>query len=219
MSDVVSVLTTPHRPQYLNETLRQLLNNGASTRVRFIYCDGLPAPAVDGWPIYGACKQEGCRKAMWRVFRQALELDADRLLYCEDDIQLASRMVDLAFAIDVGDRALVSLFDRKEFSAAQRFLKPGLYDVPLQGQDRRGLFGAVCLLIPRHSLEWLVRVGEGQPGMPEGADTAISWALRESPWQLRGVSVPSLVEHIGDVSSMGHQIGQRAAWFAGRDER
>jgi hypothetical protein len=150
---------------------------------------------------------------MWRIFR-LMSLDCDRLIYCEDDILCAPGAITRILATPIpDDHALISFFDAHELPGA-RLAGPGIQSVPLMGRDGMGLFGACCLLLPRRTIEWALRAVPDAPGMPDGADQALSWALRDSPWQVRGVSVPSLVDHVGDVSSMGH-ARQRAFWFEG----
>lgn len=157
----------------------------------------------------------GVTKSMWRVLAWAKDVRADRLLYCEDDIQPAPGAVTTILAAGVTrQQALVSAFDAKEFREPWR-LPNGVHDVPVMGQDGRGLFGACCLLIPRKAILWALRHKDEWAGDSLAADQALSWSLRNAPWPLRGVHVPSLVEHIGDTSSMGHKAGQRASWFTG----
>lgn len=156
---------------------------------------------------------------MWRVFKTAAALKVDRLLYCEDDLLVSPGAVTRAFATPIReDQALVSFFDSKEFPGAA-IASPGVHDVPVMGRDRRGLFGACCMLFPGRTLAWLAsrpHDGWDDPwqGDPDPADLLLGWALKGSPWPLRGVHVPSLVDHAGKISSMGHNAAP-AALFAG----
>jgi len=215
----ISVLTCPQRPQYLSDTMDALEFAGArACDMRLLMHDGPMAPVRKGWCSFEHTRPQGALAAMWWVLGVAELLGVDRLIYCEDDIMPSVGAVARIMATPIlPDQALVSFFDAKEFPGAKRFMEgaAGVLEVPLMGQDGKGLFGACCLLLPRQTIKWALRVRPGAPGMPEHADQALSWALRDSPWPVRGVSIPSLVEHVGDVSSMGHKAGQRAAYFAG----
>lgn len=229
--EFISVLTAPRARPYLGATLRSLNAAGACARPRRVFVDGgadaqaeaerlasaqAGAPGALPWAVErlpGA--PLGVRRAMRAVLARALDLGADLLLYAEDDVLAAAGAVDEAFAAGVPPGlALVSLWDRKELPGARR-LPRGIHDVPLRGRDRRGLHGACALLLPRRSIEWILARPDDWPGHADGADVALSWWLRDSPWQRRGVHVPSLFEHVGDVSSLDHLSGQRAAWFEG----
>lgn len=212
----LSVLTCPSRPQYLRRTLAALDIAGAKQcNYRFVMSDGMPEQSIPWVTRIGWRGQLGARAAMWSIFRYAHRIDVDWLIYCEDDIVPAPNAVERILRTAVrADQALVSFFDAKEFPGANRAV-PGILDVPVMGREGLGLFGACCLLLPRRTIDWALRSKPGDLGMPDGADQALSWALRDSPWPVRGVSVPSLVEHVGDESSMGHASGQRAAFFTG----
>jgi hypothetical protein len=212
--DAIAVLTCPQRPQYLDRTLADLDAAGAARcDLRAVFCDGLSAEPC-AWPItYNRAGPSGARWGMWWILRSMKAFGVNRLVYCEDDIACAPGAIDriLETAI-LPEEALISFYDAKEFPGARR-ARPGVHDVHIMGQDGKGLFGACCMLIPRRTIEWVCRVAPGAEGMPEHADQALSWALRDSPWPVRGVHIPSLVQHVGDTSSMGHKRGQRAALF------
>lgn len=218
--DVVSVLTCDRRPQYLFETLAALDAQGADRfDKKFLLVDGaLELPPGRWWTTWQTGLNVGARRAMWQLFGKALELGADRLFYFEDDVELAPGALNAMRSVVVReDQAFVSFFDRKEFPGAKR-LPPGIQDVPVMGQDRKGLHGACSMLIPRRTIEWVLQKGPFDWGDPwkmreDVADTAFTWALRTSPWRVRGVHVPSLVQHVGDVSNFGGGPGRRAARF------
>lgn len=215
--DALAVLTTPRRPQYLAATLAGLqAAGGAWCYPRVVFSDGPTTWWPPRWSVVtNTGPALGARAALWWVLRTVHSMGADRLLYCEDDLQVAPGAVDAILTMGCPpDLALVSFFDAHEFPGARR-AAPGVHRVPIMGQSGKGLLGACCLLIPRHTMTWALQTDPDGPGVPEHADQALSWALRDGPCQARGVHIPSLVEHVGDVSSMGHKAGQRAALFAG----
>lgn len=221
--DLISVLTCPLRPWYLEATLAGLDQAGATDHRRFVFSDGPPSCHFQalprGWEYFSNNDgPSGTPEAMWSVFAQALELGADRLLYCEDDIIAAPAAVARALAVEIPAAvSYVSFYDSKEFMSRGLRMQPGLYQIPALGLDGRGFWGSLCFLLPRRTMEFALTRRpaewrmpfEPRPGGNGAADCLISWVAHKSPAPNSMVHLPSLVDHVGDISAAALVLPRR----------
>jgi hypothetical protein len=189
---ILTVLTSP-RPMgvsYLNDTLTSLDRTGADLcDAKIVISDGPIERRIDWRSIV----HEGpscSSKAMWRTFEHALYNNFDQLLFCEDDILPANNAVARILEVGVPDDVFMMTF----FDVDR--LKPnvgaGIYRLPLR------LYSCnQCLLIPRRSIEHLMRTGWQNI---KASDQAISVLGAKSQTSYYGLHAPCLVEHVGAVS-------------------
>jgi hypothetical protein len=154
---------------------------------------------------------------LWKAIRKAAA-EFERLLFFEDDVRPCPGAVTRMLAQEIPkEAAFVSFFDLGAiFHAAGLTQLPlGLYQLPIEN------FSSNCaLLFPKRSLKWLAE--RQPPELPwctaNSSDTALNdifRANRGSPWNVYGLHVPSLVQHVGDVSSIYNRTheGRRAPSF------
>jgi hypothetical protein len=217
--DLLTVLTcTTKRSQYLLDTLRQLDNEGAADVEKIVLSDG-PMTIKCPWRFKEkADGPSGARWAHWWAFKTALEMGADRVLYCEDDLIVGKNAVTKALAVEIPETtAFVTFHDRKEYPNVFEY---GLRPVTAMGLDTRGMWGLQCVMFPRRTLEYLTQKGPTDWKDPfsdkmNSGDVTISWALQYSPWPQFTVHTPSLIEHAGDISSIKQKAVRRSVNYGG----
>jgi hypothetical protein len=169
---------------------------------------------------------------------------ADRVLLIEDDVGPCRNALRFIRKMEIPeDVAFVSFFEMKEALEPT----PGcLTRIPCHGlqpestpetqsppdlltfrQVTKFYCGNQCLLMPRRTVEYLVKCDPFDAGLPEdphmhrqhSSDAAMGWHLSQSPWRRYGALYPCLVEHIGEVSTWTQENldGRRARNFAGDD--
>lgn len=200
----ISTCVRPGGVSYLEPTAEALVREGAGEcGVRAIFWDGPVQRPTAGWDAIGhAGAPEGSRFNMWRVFRFALERQADRLVYCEDDIVPSKNAIRKICSLEVPEwAAFIDFHDMKELRRAG---EPGMHRVPAAGYDRRGYWGTQCMSFPRRTLEWLAQrdpATVARRALPNCADATLGWLLVSSPWPMYAAHLPCLVRHAGAVSA------------------
>jgi hypothetical protein len=215
---LIAVVTAPKlRSKYLVPTLRQLDQQGAAGIDRVVLCDG-PMTVECPWPVL--CKPDGpsgTAPMMFWGFEALLRTDADRFLWCQDDLVVGRASVDRMLAVETPpDVALVTGFDQAEFKG-KRIPAPGLYPVHPLGRKKTGLWGTLFLLLPRRTVEWIVSDRDpdwAKRTVPD--DGILGRVIERSPWPWYLMRVPSDVDHAGDVSSGPPKRIRRATHFVGR---
>jgi hypothetical protein len=192
---MISVLTTPNRPDYLRDTLQSLDDAGAVTLAdKTIFVDGYLSEAVrknvlPGWQmrqLHTGIGAQGTRPSLWRILNIAARKAPPFLLHFEDDIRLCKNAIHAMLAIDVPAwLGFVSFFQQnKGMSDA-----PGFHAIP-NGQN---WWGAQALKIPALSLLYF-RDEKSAPRATAGGMQCDVWLGS----RLRGgVLLPSLVRHVG----------------------
>lgn len=231
--DLISVITAPSlRTLYLDSTLKQIEAEGGDDVPRLLCYDGVPPLDEVNFPCtkraHRGWLQEtkidgpsGTRFMMWWTFRQALKTGCDRLLYCEDDLYLAPQAITRALAVEVPeDAAFVSFYDHKEFPADEPRPPDGLHIVEGMGRLNRGMWGSLMILIPRRTMEFVVKREPNEyhdpwPHKRSAGDCILVWALLRSPWPRWAVHIPCLADHAGEQSSIEQRRIRRASWFDG----
>lgn len=194
----LSVLTTPRRPQYLLGTLEAIIHAGAAAfdgRL-VVFVDGplvsVPAPwacvsLTDGGPSVGT------RRSLWSIFHRAATDDVPYLLYFEDDVRLAHNAIPAMQLFEVPDAFGFVSFCKTNPTVDS---KPGLRMLPEGGK----FWGTMAVKIPARSL---ARFAAAESAPPK------DYAYAGDVWlgqQLQaGVVVPSIVRHIGAVSTIPGQ--------------
>ncbi len=225
MSAAISIITCP-RPggvSYVEATAAALVREGAGDCHRLAIVDGQEAPELSGWDVRFSplAERQGIRVTMWRAFRAALEVGADRLIYCEDDIipckNAVRRMTEMEIPADTG---FITFCDFKELPFAAT--ETGLHRISPYGISGTGLFGNQCLIFPRQTLLLLVRrdpLAVGEIILPCGdrvpatarnhADVMLGHMVSKIRPKVL-VHLPRLVRHVG-MNSIAHPERQRAA--------
>lgn len=164
----------------------------------------------------------GTRPMMWWTFARALETDCERLIYCEDDLLLSPGAIDRIRAVQVpDDHAFITFYDHKEFPAGEPRPTDGLHSIEGMGRHNRGMWGSLCVLFPRRTLEYIVTRGPFEwhdpwPHKKTAGDCVMTWALLKSPWPRWMVHVPNLIDHAGVDSSIEVRRIRTTSWFDGK---
>jgi len=210
--DLVTVLTTPRTPSYLQDTLESLNKAGAGDCARLLVCDGvLTGPTHLGWDVFETGAKQGNLRAFFAVLARAYERGAERLLYFEDDICCSVNAVAQMRKVGVpSDCAWTAFFDMKEVAEGT---PRGLYRTSPGGVDGQGWWGFQSVMIPKRTLIWLLsrkkeilrEAGE----VLHCSDFFAGHAMLRSPWPEVAIHVPSLVQHVGaNTSSIWPGEGQ-----------
>jgi len=230
MHSTVVVLTCPRSKAYLWDTLASLNRAGAceafAPQHRWVLSDG---DAIDGQRVLDADWQlhrlggdpRGNLRAFLAVFAFALrDVTCDHLLFFEDDVVACKGAIARMLQTGVPhDCAFTSFFDMKECPYG---MPPQLHKVSTMGADGRGYWGSQAILWPRRTMEYLVARG---PAMLEGgsahsSDCLFGSHLLFSATPHYALHVPSLVEHVGDVSAIWTwmpKVNRKATSFLGED--
>jgi hypothetical protein len=210
VNTLVVVLTTarPGGADYLAETLDALDREGADDRAKYVVSDG-PLPGgrwryshLDGagWGVSASFVVRGSRNGHWRALYLAAALDADRLLFFEDDARPVRNAVRYLLDLQVPEGVgMVSCCDIREVAEGA---EPGIYVRPAMGTRRKGFQTSVALVVPGRTVRDLVRRDPLAylADRPDTADMALGAALEASAIPYYGVLVPGLFRHAGDVS-------------------
>ncbi len=200
---VVIVSTCPRAGvDYLPDTLAALDAAGAAALDRLVLSDG-PRPEGCRWPIITRDPPAHSTRAnLWQAFRAALAMNAERLLYFEDDVYACRNAVARMAAVEIPRAvALVSFHDKKQILERRA---PGLHMVPAPDTDGRGFWGLQAVAIPRRALEYLVQLDPFSirtGNTRRNGDRVLEDFLARSPWPAVAYHSPSLVRHTGEVSA------------------
>jgi len=196
------VLTTPRRPQYLRETLHAIDAAGGFDFVgrKVVFVDG-PAPDLvplvpGGWIVLtltAGGPSRGTRASMREILRRAAEADAPYLLYFEDDVRLARNAV-----------TAMAAFAGPSWAGFLSFMamNPGTPSFPGVHRFTGPMFwGTQAIRVPLRSLLRFVGADDTPAGYPHACDVWLGQRL------VPGIVIPSIVRHIGAVSSIPSQAG------------
>lgn len=211
MKTIISVLTSPKRPDYLAQTLVGLDGAGADGYAKFLAVDGLTdtVQAPRSWPL--VCVgggRGGSTYAMLNIFRHAVEMGADELLYFEDDIIPCRRAVTALARMPV--RSDCGFLTACDILAVARGLPPGVQRIRAADDLRphRAFWGTMALKIPSRALRYLA---EFEPGANQGNHSDV-WlgdhlASGRGRWKYFGTVAPSLFQHVGEKSLCSPEQG------------
>lgn len=194
---VVPTCERPRGVSYLGNTLRMLDEAGAVDLTRMVFVDGLDPPACS-WPMLTFPSRTGVRGLMWHAFAWAFSKGFERLIFCEDDIEICRNAITYIDQLLIPDD--LAFIDFHNMNRVPRSSpEDGIYPCPPAPYH-----GNQCMLFPRRTVEWL----HNQPdwrhinpdAYPQGADVTLGILVERSPWPLYGIHFPCLVNHIGEVS-------------------
>lgn len=202
---MISVLTCAKRGQYLERTIASIDRAGGSeySGPKFIHVDG-PVDGIvgaPGWDVVSVSPVGGSAvRALLAIAARALDLQAEPLLYFEDDVILCRNAIPAMLRIGVPyPLGLVSYCDLL-WHAGGRPLELVAYP----GCPRNfpvadgGFVGCQALALARRTLEQLVAVGPPAWVDRHNCDATIGTSCRAY-----GI-VDSLADHIGaDSAIMG----------------
>lgn len=209
-------MTTYERPKYFASTVASLIDSGEDLSLVYIRDDGSTGEekmrALDASPL-AACVRAGENVGTYRSLIRAVcgaceGVEADYVMYCQDDVQFSSGCFTEAAAIADKIKAdglrlgILSLYHRSE----------KISDAPYQVMDV-GHPGAVCWLITRDFWTEFMRGGDTAQTYFKPNDQRVEHFVRHLAdykicrWaQLNGFTVAytrqSLVQHVGDTSSL-----------------
>jgi hypothetical protein len=195
---LICVLTHPRQgASYLVDTLASI--DLSANGPRYVVTDSDAAlPSIPGhWGVLSfqrrATERPENRWAMWRSFLLAYEL-GDDLIVCEDDIALCRNGAAHAEALSVPDDvAWVSLYDPHFRSSAPR----GLHRMAARQFSFAQMLKfplRTCALMRAMGCETVDRLGSDDQLAALGAMLSLTYALH----------VPSLAQHVGEVSAVGN---------------
>ncbi len=220
----ISIITCP-RPggaSYIARTAAALLEAGADEcDRRFVFADGdHPPDDLPGWEIDVKYPRGGTRAMMWWAFERAVETGADRLIYCEDDIEPVRNAVRYIRRLAIPLWA--AFVDFHDFLLPEGPVRDTRGALVGRAADR-GYVGNLCMLFPRRTLLWLVQQDpfsvlpeQQRDGLHFASDHALGELVGRSIVRSYAVHVPRLVRHAGEVSA-AHP--QRSAASAARMPR
>ncbi len=237
----ISLLTCPGRETFLRQTLESFdrARDNIAGVERIIYRDEAYAKDISylnniraGWNV--SClfpEPQGNLRAFYQILRLAMNDNIDLLVYLEDDIVFCqnaiARMINVATRSPGNGLAFYNFFDMKEFFPGA---PEGMYRVPLEGLDGRGLWGMQALAIPKKTImnffasPLVDKKFEEESGqkLKAHSDIVFAEALKERGLTHYGAHVPCLVEHVGHEDSaiwqfQGHEVSRRATNFRGEN--
>jgi hypothetical protein len=155
-------------------------------------------------------------RPIWRTKREAMLMGeaSGAPFHCvlQDDVVLVPHFRErLEALVDLGPYAIYMLFFRMKRAyaalngAAQSAMAAGTGGFA----TRRGPILGPGLVFSRDAINDIVRFGDRDPGMDGDDDRMRRW-VRASRRQVF-IAIPSLVDHRGDQSLIGH-AGRRVAW-------
>lgn len=213
MKTLIVVGTCPRGEfYYLGDTVDGLIETGAGEADFVIVVSDGPIDAAARSSLPNKWGYEinveggrGSQHVFWQALALAVEEDAERLLWFEDDLAFCRNAVRRMLASEVPeDLALISFFDMATCAANA---PDGLYTAPVLGTTGQGFRGSQALLLPRRTIEYLYNHERAVVGGTEknGLDRAIGQTLAAAPAELKlgryGIHLPCLVEHVGGVSA------------------
>jgi hypothetical protein len=134
--------------------------------------------------------REGSRKNFWRLCKAASEVNAERLIFLEDDVTVVPGAIQtMSEMVIPGACAFVTCFDATTMEDPS---PDGLYERLIPGVFQH----SQALVIPGASLRVLAR-HEPTRYMYMGPD---NWLSEVFAGQGYGIHVPSLVDHVGQIS-------------------
>ncbi|HEU0081832.1 MAG TPA: hypothetical protein VFQ87_03095 [Bradyrhizobium sp.] len=225
--NIVVVLTTPKRPQYLAQTLRDLdACGGHAIPRRVVAVDGplrdvLKLRALPrGWELMQVGPGgRGNRECFANVCRKVAAMPgAGDLLFFEDDVTGCANALTALDRLQVPDDVgFIQAFDHRNRlpDATAPMLLRLATDEP---EDGLWFWGNQALKIPSRTVAHLaqqpadrfvqgVAWDQTERSLTYGADVwlgahaASSWA----PWQVYGLIAPSLFQHTGGISAVNPQ--------------
>lgn len=209
---VVTTCARPSGASYLIETLNGLDREGAKdlpSGCKIVLSDGDLSPQDVGrvphsWELrVSPGSRSGPRRNLWTAFRLAVERNAERLIYTEDDIEPCRNAVKYMCKLDVpSSMALVTFHDWKEFAPGT---PAGMYRLRFPGRDGRGFFGNQCIMLPRATLDYLIQQDPyaiWKSNLAKYSDRTMEAYLYMSMiWSYYACHMPCLVRHVGAVSA------------------
>jgi hypothetical protein len=205
----LTVLHHPRRPDYLQQTLKDLERAGArwlantGQLILQIVVDGNPddVSAPPGWgKISIGNGEQGIRRALQNVLKAAVEAQADHLLYFEDDVVGCKNAVLALQQIPVHPLTgfLVACNNTRGLTAVKHH--PYLSLVEADGVlCPKGFWGSQALKIAGRALQHLAKIKIPPFEQPNSGDVWLGQhaATQAAPWKRFGVLSPSLFQHVG----------------------
>ena len=208
MKTILVIATCPRKRSYLADTIYSIdAEGGDEFKYKLIISDGdWSFPGKPGWEIQYNDGPLGHRKAFWRTLEVVAGMDADNLLYVEDDVRACKNAFRHIARMNVpDDAALLSFHD---MSICKEKAEYGPRRIPLRWNGKTKDFcGLQCALIPRRSIDFLLQhdpfgMSEEQYWSPtSSADCVLGYILNKSSTKNYVLHVPSLVLHVGEVSA------------------
>lgn len=202
---VLVVQTAPREPEYLSRTLVSLERAGAGRweGPRLMVADGYAPEAPEGWRL-----EVGEAAGQARTFFRALRLAAavpgfSALTLIEDDVVLARNALDYIATVERDPNLVLQAWFTWQIRRPWNTPIPLFLDVPLTHQSSN-----VAVTLSAERVHELL-----------ASDVVKHWTVRHSgdiaylgvfAGGRCGVHFPSLVQHVGDVSTVG-SVGQRVA--------
>jgi hypothetical protein len=213
----LSVLTTPSRRQYLQGTLDSLARASGGGlfrghRLLFVDGDAKQIEAPPGWTTIGigdGAQPRGSRRSVWRILHMAALAAVPYLLFFEDDVRACRNAAIAMAAIPVPDGCAFLTFcnQKKGLPPAPPAIYCRRADDPA---NKPGHWGNQALKVPAHSLRRFAAPStEPRDQYAYASDVWLGEQLAASSTADHhyGIVVPSLVRHIGAVTTIPSQLG------------
>lgn len=194
----LSVLTTPARPQYLPDTLQAIDAAGGASfdGLRTVYVDG-PADDVSAPPGWGVVSLTaggpscGTRLSLWGILHRAALAGAPFLLHFEDDLRISRNGITRMCSYEVPPKFGFLTFFQQNPNMSPA---PGIQPLPYG----RPYWGCQALKFPARSLAMFADRATAPPIWKtiHSCDIWLGEQLKA------GVVLPSIVRHVGEVSTI-----------------
>lgn len=203
---VLVVQTAPRAPAYLPRTLVSLERAGAGRweGPRLLVADGYVPAAPVGWRLEASEASEGQARTFFRALRLAAAVPGfTALTLIEDDVVLAHNALDYIACIERDPDLVLQAWFTWQIRRPWNVAIPLFLEVPLTHQSSN-----VAVTLSAERVHELL-----------ASDVVRNWTVRHSgdiaylgvfAGGRCSVHFPSLVQHVGDVSTVG-SVGPRVA--------
>lgn len=209
---VLAVQTAPREPAYLPASLASLAAAGLERwrGPRLMFSDNY-VPQAPGWNVLPSTSRLGQARTFFRLLQTVAAMpDATTVTLFEDDVALARNALDYIGRVQIADHLVFLAWQNTNVPYPWGVPTPSIIEVPIIRYRSN-----VAVTFPMRTVRALLdsealRTWE----RTKGADI-ITWGT--FAYGRCGIHFPSLVQHVGDVSSLDDPIVRRDLQFIGTE--
>lgn len=169
--------------------------------------DSISVPPT--WELLSlAPESQGTRPSLHKILNQAAEADVPFLLYFEDDVRACVHAIEAMIAIPVPESCGFLTFCNQKQGYDDR---PAIHLRRADDlQNAPGHWGMQALKIPRRSLQYFARNIRLPRLGRYGSDVFLGQSLASAaaPTKHYGIVLPSLVRHVGELTTIRAQLNE-----------